>query len=91
MMEAYKEQDLEKLGDFIKNSGDGMMQYEDMLLNNRNRNWVLKLKTIMNERAVTIAVGAGHLPGDKGLIELLKKEGYTVKPVKNKITPQRII
>ena len=31
--------------------------------------------------SVLIAVGAGHLPGDKGLISLLRKEGYTVTPV----------
>lgn len=91
MMEAYKEQDLEKLGDFIKKSDDGMMQYEDLLLNNRNRNWVFKLKTIINDRPVTIAVGAGHLPGKNGLIELLRKSGYTVSPVKNIIPAQRII
>ena len=91
MTEAYKEQDLEKLSDFIKKSDDGLGQYEDILLNNRNRNWVQKLKTIMKERPVTIAVGAGHLSGDKGVISLLRKDGYTVKPVKNKISGQRII
>jgi len=91
MMEAYKEQDLEKLGDFIKKSDDGMMQYEDLLLNNRNRNWVTKLTTIMKDKAVTIAVGAGHLPGKNGVIELLRKAGYTVKAIKNKIATPRII
>ena len=91
MTEAYKEQDLEKLSDFIKKSDDGLGQYEDILLNNRNRNWVQKLKTIMQKNPVTVAVGAGHLPGEKGVINLLRKEGYTVKPVKNKISGQRII
>jgi uncharacterized protein YbaP (TraB family) len=91
MMEAYKEQDLEKLGDFIKKSDDGMTQYEDLLLNNRNRNWVQKLKNIMANKPVTIAVGAGHLPGTQGLIELLRKEGYKVRPIKNNITGNRII
>jgi uncharacterized protein len=91
MMDAYREQDLEKLGEFIKKSDDGMAQYEDLLLNNRNLNWVKKLKTILHERPVTIAVGAGHLPGKKGLIELLRKEGYIIKPVKNIIANQRVI
>ncbi len=91
MMEAYKEQDLEKLEAFIKKSEDGMGEYEDVLLNNRNRNWVKKLKTIMHERPVTIAVGAGHLPGMAGVIELLRKEGYTVRPVKNKIGKKNVI
>ncbi|PHQ77476.1 MAG: hypothetical protein COB75_03115 [Idiomarina sp.] len=29
------------------------------------------------------AFGAGHLGGDNGLIKLLKKEGFKVKPLKN--------
>jgi uncharacterized protein YbaP (TraB family) len=91
MMDAYKKQDLEQLGAIIKKSEDGIGQYEDLLIINRNRNWVQKLKTIMHDRPVTIAVGAGHLPGKKGVIELLRNEGYTVKPVKNNITRQKII
>ena len=91
MMEAYKEQDLEKLEAFIKKSDDGISQYEDLLLNNRNRNWVKKLKTIMHERPVTIAVGAGHLPGKNGVIELLRKEGYKVIPVINKVKSHNVI
>jgi len=91
MMEAYKDQDLDKLSNLIGKSGSNIMPYEDLLLNNRNRNWVNKLKTIMKEKPVTVAVGAGHLPGEKGVISLLRKEGYTLRPVKNKITGQRVI
>lgn len=91
MLDAYKEQDLEKLSTFIIKEEDGMAPYEDILLNNRNKNWVQKLKTIMHDRPVTIAVGAGHLPGSKGVIELLRKEGYTVRPVKNRMGKQKLI
>ena len=45
----------------------------------------------MHDRPVTIAVGAGHLPGKNGVIELLRKEGYTVKPVKNKMGKRNMI
>ncbi len=91
MMNAYKEQDLEKLGKMISKTEDGMMQYQDLLLNNRNRNWVVKLKTIMPEKSVVVAVGAGHLPGELGVINLLRKEGYTVTPVENKMVNSREI
>ncbi len=84
LMKAYKDQDLKKLGEMITKKDEGMMQYEDLLLTNRNRNWVEKLKTLLQDKALVIAVGAGHLPGDKGLINLLRKEGYTVTPVENK-------
>jgi uncharacterized protein YbaP (TraB family) len=36
-------------------------------------------------------VGAGHLPGDKGVISLLRKAGYTVTPVENKSGSKKII
>ncbi len=91
MMDAYRTQDIEKLGTFITKSDYGLMQYEDMLLYHRNRNWVAKLKTIMHDRPVTIAVGAGHLPGEKGVINLLRKEGYSVRAVNNKLTSKRVI
>ena len=85
MMKAYKEQNLEKLGEMISKNDEGMMQYEDILLYNRNRNWVEKLKTLLKEKVLLVAVGAGHLPGEKGVIELLRKEGYKVTPVENKV------
>ena len=91
MMDAYKEQDLEKLDAIIRKPESGLENYEDILLFNRNINWVKKLKIILQERSVTIAVGAGHLSGEKGLIELLRKEGYTVKPVKNKVYKKNVI
>lgn len=84
MMNAYKDQDLNKLGEMISKSDAGMMQYEDILLNNRNYNWVEKLKKLMPERSLVVAVGAGHLPGEKGVINLLRKAGFSVEPVLNK-------
>lgn len=91
MVSAYKEQDIEKLGAFISSDEDGLNNYSDILLNNRNRNWVEKLKPLMNDKGLTIAVGAGHLAGEQGLIKLLRKEGYTVKPVKYRMSQPKII
>lgn len=84
MMKAYKAQDLDKLSSLISDSDESMMQYEDVLLFNRNRNWVEKLRTLLKDKSLVIAVGAGHLPGEKGVISLLRKEGYTITPVSNK-------
>lgn len=85
MMKAYREQDLDKLAKMINETEGGVIEYEDLLLNNRNRNWVEKLKKIMLEKRVVVAVGAGHLPGEKGVINLLRKAGYTVTPIENKV------
>ena len=91
MIEAYKSQDIEKMGEFVKEDESGLGNYEDILIYNRNRNWVQKLKKIMPEKSLTIAVGAGHLAGENGMIKLLRKEGYTVKPIKYKMKMERVI
>jgi uncharacterized protein YbaP (TraB family) len=38
---------------------------------------------IMKDKSILFAVGAGHLPGDQGVINLLRKKGYKVTPMKN--------
>jgi uncharacterized protein YbaP (TraB family) len=85
LMKAYKEQDLTKLEELTKSTDMGIANFTDVLLYNRNRNWVEKLKTILPSRSVVIAVGAGHLPGENGVINLLRKAGYIVKPVPNRV------
>ena len=91
MIEAYKAQDIEKLGEYVKEDDGGLSNYEDILIYNRNRNWVEKLKKLMPEKSLTVAVGAGHLAGEKGVIKLLRKAGYTVRPVKYKMKMERVI
>lgn len=91
MIEAYKAQDIEKLGQFVSTDDGGLGDYEDILIYHRNSNWVQKLRTIMPGKSLTIAVGAGHLAGEKGVIKLLRKEGYTVRPIKYRIKMERVI
>jgi uncharacterized protein len=86
LVNAYREQDLKKLEEITIRSDMGLASFTDILLYNRNRNWVEKLKTLLPERSLLIAVGAGHLPGEKGVINLLRKAGYTLTPVRNKVT-----
>ena len=85
LMQAYRDQDLSKLEELTKSTDMGIANFTDILLYNRNKNWVEKLKTILPDHSVVVAVGAGHLPGEKGVINLLRKAGYTVKPVPNKV------
>jgi uncharacterized protein YbaP (TraB family) len=51
------------------------------LVNNRNADWMTKLPTYFKESSCFVAVGAMHLGGKKGLIKLLEKEGFKVKPI----------
>ncbi len=84
MLKAYKEQRLDSIANIVSNPEFGSTENQDVLLDNRNQNWVAQLKEIMKKRSVFTAVGAGHLVGNKGLIALLKAEGYTVKGIENK-------
>ena len=84
MIELYKNQQLDSMQNMLVKSEFGFEKYEDLLLNNRNRKWVKELNEIMKNESVFVAVGAGHLTGENGLISLLKKEGYNVEPLMNK-------
>ncbi|HEX2845059.1 MAG TPA: TraB/GumN family protein [Chitinophagaceae bacterium] len=85
MLQAYREQNLKKLEELMMKEEAGVAAYADILLFQRNRNWIEKLKEILPGHSLLIAVGAGHLPGEKGVLNLLRKAGFTVTPVENKV------
>ena len=58
-----------------------MAPYEELLLVRRNENWIPVMERIMREGSAFFAVGAGHLGGPKGVVNLLRQAGYTVEPV----------
>lgn len=84
MVHLYKNQELDSMQNMVGASEFGSDKYEDILLKDRNKKWVKELNEIMKTESVFVAVGAGHLSGDNGLINLLKKEGYEVEPLLNK-------
>ena len=61
---------------------DATPEEEDMLINNRNADWVAKMPGIMTSKPTFFAVGAAHLPGDKGVLQLLRNAGYTIEGVR---------
>lgn len=83
LIEAYKDQDIEKLYNLSVNEESITSNYLELLLFARNRNWVEQFTSIAKEKSTLFAVGAGHLGGDKGILRLLAKQGYTVRPIAN--------
>jgi uncharacterized protein YbaP (TraB family) len=81
MINAYKNEDLQKLANQMSTSPE-WKGFEDVLLVNRNRNWIPTMEAAMQQGTQLFAVGAGHLAGKDGVINLLRKAGYTVTPVK---------
>lgn len=81
LIRLYKKQDLPALYHYIENAEATGANLNDFL-DVRNEKWIKRMVEMMDEGSVFFAVGAGHLWGEKGLISLLKKEGYKVVPVK---------
>ena len=81
MSSLYKAQNLESLYQLMVASPE-MMGSQELLLDRRNRNWIPIMESAMKISSTFFAVGAGHLAGSQGVLELLKKKGYKVKPIK---------
>ena len=77
---AYKSQNLDTLWKVFQ---EQMTGYEyDAIVKVRNLNWEKQMKEILPKQTTLFVVGAGHLPGEYGMINLLREAGYKVKPVK---------
>lgn len=89
LTKAYRSQELKKLEQLMNDDKSGLKDYSNILLYNRNSAWVKKLEALLTKNSLVVAVGAGHLPGDKGVIQLLRKAGYKVEPVKNEMIKKK--
>lgn len=81
MIEQYKTEDIEKLYSSMDDYFDGDIALMNRMLQERNVNWIPKMVELSKNESVFYGVGAGHLGGEKGVVNLLKKEGYTVTPI----------
>lgn len=83
---AYFSQNLKKIEDALEEESKvdcgTTPEDEDILINNRNRNWVETMPSMMTEQPTLFVVGAAHLCGEQGVLNLLEKAGYTVEGVK---------
>lgn len=80
LTDAYKSQNLDTLWEIFQ---EQMTDYEyDAIVKVRNLNWEKQMKELLPKQSTLFVVGAGHLPGENGMISLLRKAGYKVKPVK---------
>ncbi|MCL1938508.1 MAG: TraB/GumN family protein [Candidatus Azobacteroides sp.] len=80
---CYDRGDLDKLYQQMEEDGNcpPTPSEKDALNKDRNNAWMLKLPEIMREKSSFIAVGAGHLAGEEGLLNQLENAGYTVEAV----------
>lgn len=81
MQTIYRDQLIDSLYAFIHSQGGLLIEKENEFLSDRNNNWIPKISKIIKKQRAFIAVGAGHLGGEEGVIKLLEKAGYTITPV----------
>ncbi|TCN61368.1 TraB/GumN family protein [Flavobacterium circumlabens] len=79
----YKKENLEELYKISTSENIMNAKAKKYMLDERNQNWVKLLPEMMKKENLFVAVGAAHLAGEEGIINLLRKAGYTVKPVMN--------
>ncbi len=60
--------------------GPGYAAFEERLIKARNRTMAENAAPLIDQGGAFIAVGALHLPGEDGLVELLRQRGYSVTP-----------
>lgn len=78
MIRIYEAQDLQRINE-MTNEYD--VEYKNTLLVKRNFKMARRMDSLSNLRRMFFAVGAAHLPGDSGVIYLLRNRGFTVEPV----------
>ncbi|WP_373759531.1 TraB/GumN family protein [Bacteroides heparinolyticus] len=83
---AYEKQDLnvvlQLLAERCGDACDPLPGEMEALIDNRNKAWAEKMPAIMSEAPTLFVVGAGHLPGDNGLLNLLQQQSYTLEALK---------
>lgn len=82
LVALYKAQNINELYRMTMKSEFGMEGNEEVMLFARNQKWIPRIRRIASAKPTFFAVGAAHLGGERGVIALLRKEGFQVRAVK---------
>ncbi len=84
LLSIYKDENITDMLNIMNDDNySSVAEYQDELLDNRNINWIPKIKEYAEKQATFFGVGAGHLAGENGIINLLRQAGYTVTAVRD--------
>jgi uncharacterized protein YbaP (TraB family) len=83
LVSAYKTENIDRLLNLTTDDKFTSDKTRQIILDNRNINWVKSMPELIKNESVFFAVGSAHLGGEFGVINLLRKAGYSVKPVMN--------
>jgi uncharacterized protein YbaP (TraB family) len=83
LVSQYKQENITAIYDAFSENKYMSKKTKEIILDNRNENWIKQLPGLMEKESLFIAVGSAHLAGESGVINLLKKAGYKIRPVMN--------
>ena len=86
LVNLYYGADMDKISNLVNSIENGEREEEGPGLYVRNVEMVGNLSTLVRQGSIFAAVGVAHLPGERGMISLLRKKGFTVTPVKATFT-----
>lgn len=80
LIEAYKVGDLHKTLEYTLHPSENDESFRKTFFDKRNAEWIPNIEKYMKQSTSFFALGAAHLADEKGVINLLRERGYTVKP-----------
>jgi uncharacterized protein YbaP (TraB family) len=81
LSKLYAQEKLIELTELINKTSYMNNKVYDILLNQRNQNWANNIPELIKNKSIFFGVGAAHLAGEKGILELLKNQGFTIEPI----------
>lgn len=81
ILQTYLKGDIENMRDMLKSQLAVSANAYNLLITNRNIIMANGIDSLCRKQSLFVAVGAAHLAGPEGIIQLLKNKGFTVKHV----------
>jgi uncharacterized protein YbaP (TraB family) len=79
LLETYLKKDINQLVTLM--NADLSPEFYSDLIVKRNQKWIPIITELIQKKSTFIAVGAAHLPGKEGVLNLLQEAGYKITPI----------
>lgn len=85
LLKVYESEDITALLDMMNDENNKTVsEHQDVLLENRNKNWISKIEAFAKEQPIFFGVGAGHLAGENVLFNYYAKQVTALQQSLNK-------
>jgi uncharacterized protein YbaP (TraB family) len=75
--------EVDRAVEILDDTGDDPREqalFKDILIRQRNEAWRQPLERYLDQTGTVVVVGMGHLPGDTGLLAMLRHDGFAIEP-----------